>query len=547
MVTLSLPRLNWISSMNSPRLPFITLQDITLKIDSRTAFEHAGWEILPGEHWAVLGPTGSGKTLLVHALTRSIPLQHGRITYYFDPLAHPQGSPYAKSREILVLSPENHRDFLKQFADYHQARWQSFEGDDAPTVSHLLSTKSIEHHSPFETTPYTIDEALYEQKRRQVIDLFHLDYLLERKIIHLSHGESRKVLIARLLMQSPRLLVLDDPFTGLDQESRLTLARGIEALLQHGSPQILLVSSRIEEIPAAIDHLLVVNNLKVAAQGKREEILARSDLQPLWASSPQGTRPAFNRSAPFQTSVSAYAAALKHNPVLLQEDVIRMQAINVSYGQTTVLQDIDWQVRAGERWILRGHNGAGKSTLLSLIVADNPQAYANRVALFGRPRGSGESIWEVKQNMGWVSPELHIYYHQDASSLDVVCSGYFDTVGLYRSCSKPQEDSALAWMGAMSIDTLAHTPFHTLSTGQQRLCLLARAMVKNPPLLVLDEPCQGLDDDHRSFFIDLLNQLCAHTPITLVYVTHYLDEIPAAMTHQLLLGQGHILVSGVLA
>jgi molybdate transport system ATP-binding protein len=533
--------------MNHTNQPLISIQDITLKIDSQAVFEHTSWDIQQQESWAILGPTGSGKTLLARALTHSLPLLQGQITYFFDPLLHPQGRPYLNRKEILVLSPETHRDFVKQFAAYHQARWQSFEGEDAPTVSHLLSAKSIEHRSPFETTPFSIDETFYEQKRRQVVDLFKLDYLLDRKIIHLSHGESRKVLIARLLMQSPRLLILDDPFTGLDQESRVILSQGIDVLLKQGNPQILLISSRMEEIPAAIDHLLVVNDLQIVARGRREEILARPDLQPFWSPSSDQSPKVFEKSAAFDHMVQVYASAFAANPAPLEGDVIRMEHISIRYGETSVLQEVNWQVQTGERWVLRGHNGAGKSTLLSLIVADNPQAYANRIVLFGQPRGSGESIWEVKQNMGWVSPELHIYYHQDATSLDVVCSGFFDSVGLYQSCSTHQQDNALGWMGAFAIDTLAHTPFHTLSTGQQRLCLLARAMVKNPPLLILDEPCQGLDDDHRAYFIALLNQLCAHTPITLIYVTHYQDEIPAAMTHQLVLSQGRIQHSGPLA
>ena len=531
--------------MDQTTLPLISVDDITLKINNQPVFEHTSWEIGQHQHWAVVGPTGSGKTLLARAISRSLVLSQGQITYYFDPQTQPEGRPYLTRNEILTLSPETHRTFIKQYAAYHQARWQSFEGKDAPTVSHLLSAESIEHHSPFETTPYRIDETFYLDKRRQVLALFKLDYLLERKIIHLSHGESRKVFIARLLMQSPRLLILDDPFTGLDPESSALLSIGIEDLLQHGSPQILFISSRLDDIPNGIDHLLVVNKMQIAARGKRQDILARPELQALWQSVVHQP-PASHKSPALDAMLQVYSQNLAENSRHKVKDMVRMDHVSVSYGPTTVLSRLQWSVKPGERWVLRGHNGAGKSTLLSLIVADNPQAYTNRIILFDQPRGSGESIWEIKQNLGWVSPELHIFYHPDATGLNVVCSGFFDSVGLYHAWSRPQEETALGWMRAFEIDAMAHTPFHTLSTGQQRLCLLARAMVKNPPLLVLDEPCQGLDDDHRRYFIDLLNQLCARTRITLIYVTHQAEEIPTAMTHQLVLNHGRVQASGPL-
>jgi molybdate transport system ATP-binding protein len=219
-----------------------------------------------------------------------------------------------------------------------------------------------------------------------------------------------------------------------------------------------------------------------------------------------------------------------------------MQDVSVHYGQVPVLQNITWTVRRGERWALLGKNGAGKTTLLSLILADNPQSYANPITLFGRRRGSGESIWEIKHSIGWVSPELQIYFRQAVSLLDVVCSGFSDSAGFAQPCSSDQTGIAARWIEAFGLELSSDTLFSNLSAGQQRLALLARALVKNPPLLILDEPCQALDESHRAHFLQLLDRLCALTPLTLIYVTHLKGEIPSAITHQLRLEGGKIIV-----
>jgi molybdate transport system ATP-binding protein len=218
--------------------------------------------------------------------------------------------------------------------------------------------------------------------------------------------------------------------------------------------------------------------------------------------------------------------------------LIEMRRVNVRYGSEVILADVDWTVRRGENWAVLGPNGAGKTTLLGMIAGDHPQAYANEIYLFGRRRGSGESIWEVKAPIGMISPEFQIRYRKGITALEVVLSGFHDAVGLYRRCSPMERETERDWLRHMGIADRADRPFPHLSHGEQRLVLLARAMVKSPALLILDEPCQGLDRENRRRFLSLIEGVGRHTATHLLYVTHHPDEVPDCITHVLRLGGG---------
>ena len=221
-----------------------------------------------------------------------------------------------------------------------------------------------------------------------------------------------------------------------------------------------------------------------------------------------------------------------------------MENVSVSYNGTPVLHQVNWTVRENEHWALLGPNGAGKTTLLSLILADNPQAYANDITLFGWRRGSGESIWEIKRNIGWVAPELQLYYPRHATCLDVACSGWYDSVGLYRECTSHQREIAVAWLERFGLAERAGTVIDQLSEGEQRLALLARALVKSPVLLVLDEPCQGLDAGNRDRVLQAIAEAGVQPNTSMIYVTHRADELPQNITHVLRLSEGHVVDQG---
>lgn len=520
--------------MSQTAPPFITLDNVTLRLDHRRVFEHTSWAIAANEHWAILGANGSGKSLLAKALVRRVPLVHGQIHYCFHEDGQPSARPYLKRGEILSVSPDAHRELLRQHAGYHQARWQSFEARDAPTVAELLTGKSIEHVSPYEVSPLTVSETVYRTRRDHAVELLGISYLLDRKIVHVSNGEARKVLLARALVQSPRLLILDDPFGGLDYASRATLRQTLDDLLEVGAPQIFLVTARLDEILPKITHVACVADYQIVAQGPKEAVLRTGIGRDLFAPSAPVVKPELLQ---FHDATEPPSGC---QPLVL----IEMRRTSVTYGAAPVLADITWAMRAGEHWAVLGPNGAGKTTLLSLILADNPQAYANEIRLFGRQRGSGESIWEIKQHLGWVSPELQMYYQQGSTCFQVICSGFFDSIGLYRACSPEQHGTAKRWMAALNLEALANRPFGAISAGEQRLVLLARALVKQPKVLILDEPCQGLDAARRTQILTILDQLCRRTPVNLIYVTHHFDEMPEAISHVLHLENGRIQQSG---
>jgi len=508
----------------------ISLENITLHINGQHLLENTNWTIEKGQNWAIIGPTGSGKTLLARTLCHQIPLLKGRIQHYFPP----RDPAFGRTQPILTLSNHTHQEFMGRFSTYHQARWQSMERDESPLVADLLTARSIVQVSPYEVNPPQPDPQRFADKLAEVTDLLKLNPLLDKHIHLLSHGESRKVFIARLLLQSPQLLILDDPLVGLDVQSRATLAAGITNLIRQQTVQVLFITTRADEIPPDVHNLLIMQDCRIAAQGDRAQLLHDPALQDL-ISPPPAPQRTYQGNPAFDTMVSGYTNDIAPSTL------VDMQHVTVRYGQTDILHDIHWTVRQGERWALLGHNGAGKSTLLSLILADNPQAYANPVSIFGQRRGSGESIWEIKRRIGSVSPELHIYFRKTVTCLDAVCSGFFDSNGLYQRPTPDQTAAARNWLDILDMAHLAKVPFKSLSAGQQRLILLARALVNNPPLLILDEPCQGLDETHRRVFLDLLDQLCAATSLSLIYVTHYADELPAAITHHLRLENGKII------
>ncbi len=354
-----------------------------------------------------------------------------------------------------------------------------------------------------------------------VVARLELNRLLMRSIRALSTGEMRKLQIARILLRAPEVLILDEPFDGLDQTSRQNLTQIIDGLMDD-QRTVILVTHRQREISSHITHVMAIRDGRVVFRGTRLEFFKSGQLKRLY------TRDSDSRLS-LPISGNQPQPSFKGQADIL----IDMKNVTVQYGDTVVLNNLNWTMQTGQNWVILGPNGSGKTTLLNLICGDNLQAYANDIQLFGKQRGAGESIWEIKERIGIISSEFQIRYRKNMSVLDVVLSGYFDSVGLYRSASSPQRQAAGQWLAELGINDLSDRIFNRLSYGEQRMVLMARAMVKIPQILILDEPYQGLDRTNRRRIlaaIDIIGQL----PCTsLIYVTHYPDEIPACSTHVL--------------
>jgi molybdate transport system ATP-binding protein len=323
-----------------------------------------------------------------------------------------------------------------------------------------------------------------------------------------------------------RLLILDEPFTGLDAASRMFLTGALEHLMRTRL-RVLFVTARPEDLPEGITHCLSVHDCQVTGGGRRRR-----------GRTPKESRSNPNRGSRKKVLCSSTAAnhpIRKTGPILVE-----LRNVSVRYGSATILDQVTWTIRSGESWALLGPNGAGKTTLLSLVLGDNPQTHANDVTVFGKRRGQGESIWEIKRQIGWVSPELHLHFDDSMTCLEAVLSGFHDTIGLFEAAKPGEQRAARDWLRRFGLQTFEHAPLFTLSLGLQRMVLLARALVKQPKLLVLDEPCQGLDAVHRDRFLISLDPLLASGQETAIYVTHRAEEIPRSVRRVLRLNRGKV-------
>lgn len=463
---------------------WLRLEQATLRLGGHLFFRGIDWEARDGEQWALLGPNGAGKTALASLATGKLHPAGGRV--WLRPDIDP-------ARDIGHLSFEMERQICEDDARHDISEYLDTAVDQGTTAGGLLQAASADR------------DAI-----AGVVEALNLGALLGRGVRFLSSGERRRTLLARLLLQAPAVAVLDAPLEGVDARSRTLLNTMLTRLLGSRT-RVLLLTRRPEDIPPGITHVLHLDEGRIVACGPRGRLLDGAPAQ---------TPPERRIHLPPSPDGVGDSSIGSDAPL------IELNHVQAHYGEHTVLDGVSLRMERGEHLCLAGPNGCGKSTLLALVCGDNPRAYGQQVRVCGRLRGSGEPVWELKRRFGIVSNALHLDYPKRTRVLDVVLSGFHDTLGLYESCSSAEQATAQAWLQALGLGTQSGQRFDALSFGTQRLVLIARAMVKAPPILILDEPCSGLDGPNRTRVLDLIERIGESGRTTLLYVSHEAEETP---------------------
>ncbi|MFB2655170.1 ATP-binding cassette domain-containing protein [Shewanella xiamenensis] len=443
------------------------------------------WQLMPMQHWAIFATDSYSGSLLGRILAGDTQPDKGEIS----------GLPSRIGWVSLGLQQALlERELAKDELDY------------GSTVESLV-----------------LESCLHTERLSAFLQKVELEHLAQRGFRQLSTGETRRVMLARALATEPELLILDDPYAGLDSEYQLSLSRLLVEIAEY--TQLLIITSRQEELPPCISHVALFNS-EMLKSGQHVHKLSAPMSIDQWHSHPVMAH--LNAlSASRSDELLALMERQRHNAEAF-DPIVEIKNGKVEYVSGLIFKGVNWRINAGQHWQVRGPNGCGKSTLLGLILGDHPQCYSNDITLFGRPRGSGESIWQIKQRIGIVSSALHLQYRVSCSALDVLLSGFYDSIGLYHKPTKPQVDLAKEWLAILHMSEFASTAFKQLDYGQQRLLLIGRALIKQPLLLILDEPYQGLDFINRTLVMRALNMIAEHHLSQLLYVSHHReDALPA--------------------
>lgn len=491
--------------------PLIQIHHAHIKVMGQSILMDLDFKWEHGQQWAVVGDSGKSLTAFLETILGRTQLSSGKIERAFA--KDYQEAQQAKGevfsfRDLMAFVgqsyPFRNKSNLQNF--YFQQRFNSMESEEALTVTEYLAEAEGKRPGYWQL--------------EQVLDLFKLKDLKSKSLIKLSNGETRRLALAAAMMRNPKILLLDQPMTGLDRQTRAVFGEMLSEIIAQGTH--VMMSTRAGEIPSCITHIVEISGPQI------KQALPKSEFRPHDSTKMES----------FTFSQKDIASLFPDIPHPDAETLIDLRNVQVQYGAKEILKDLNWQVKAGERWAIKGENGAGKSTLLSLILGENPQAYANEIYLFGRKRGSGESIWDIKKPIGFVAPELVRYFPSNQTCFKVVLSGFFDSMGLFRKTTEEQEAKAIAWLKFLGIEKQKDLPIRQVPLESQRFVLLARALIKNPVLLILDEAAQGMDETQRKRFRKLLDVICQYSSISMVYVSHYEEDIPEAVDKILFLKNG---------
>lgn len=502
---------------------FITLKNCRIEDSKSVKLENINWTFNTGEAWLVIGANGSGKTNFLKALAGELKI---------IPDSKFADSLYSNffEQNIEIVSLEKAASLIEEERQNDESEFVE-GGVDIGRTGRIFLAEAICKRKLKRGEPLP-DEALRLETFPQ-IKLCGIEKILDRGLKYMSTGEIRRTLLARSLLSGKKLLILSDPFAGLDAESRKILLEFFNTVANKqlkdddysDFPRIILGMERYHEIPAAINNVLEFSENKISFCGSKndyEKILQNRNQQN--EKTRQKDRQEFENSVEKIKQETFVLHTVQENQ---KETLVEMNNVNVGWGDNRVLIDLNWKLNQGEHWLIRGPNGSGKTTFLELITGDNMQVFSNDIKLFGKRRGSGETIWDIKRKLGIVSYRLHVEYRMVGSTTleNVIISGFRDSIGLYEAATDVEKDAAKKWLSLGGFENREKESFSSISYGEQRAILILRAAVKCPPILILDEPCHGLDENYRQKILDLIEIIAQSGTTTLLHVTHDPSEV----------------------
>ena len=472
--------------------PLLELHNINLVYRALPALRNISWQPLSGQQWACLGPNGAGKTSLARVLS-------GQASHYSGEFTR---SGALREKGIAYVCFEQAKALCDRDKKLDDSEFRADASDPGTAVQAVI----LGGREP-------------DEQFRLWVQRLRIGHILHRGLRFISTGEMRKTLLIRAILDEPALLILDSPLDGLDKASQDEMRQVIDELL-HSNMTVLMLCRQLEDVPPAVSHVLVLDEGVVVAAGASADVLADPAVEQLM-NPPVAELGLLPPPAPRPYELPA------DGPLLQLHDV------NVSYGDLSVLREVNWVLGRDTHCCVSGPNGCGKTTLLSLITGDNHKAYGQDITLFGIRRGSGESVWDIKQKYGQLDTQLHLNYVRGMRVVEVVVSGFFDTIGLYDDWGDVQRDTADQWLAALGLAQYSRESFDALSFGLQRMVLLARAMVKSPIILLLDEPTLGLDGHHRKLMLRAIDHIGANSDTRIIFVSHSAGDVPACINQHL--------------